>query len=313
MKTVRAFFFVLLMSAQSAIRGGAASIPGEAAIEATLVAIEATLAAMETNVAFISAELGEISAAQIAAAAQRELLHDAEMIQQELISDREMTQQQILSERELRRLDRQVDLQDRMYDNMQFNTRTLNRHTWGRVREQLVALAEASRTGNAIAYAADNLERLFSDRYRNYQGYLANTKGASAPANFRRDYRNWYNTQRDGIDGALRAANLQYKQFSSEERTLNTLQGLSETAQGRMKALQVGHQIAMQQVRQTQKLRALVMAQMQMQSNYLASEAAKEAANQAKAENFFTHDGETTLGNEKRWNPASENLSGASY
>ncbi|MES9965828.1 MAG: P-type conjugative transfer protein TrbJ [Sedimenticola sp.] len=313
MKTAKAFFFVLLMSAQSAIGGGAASIPGEAAIEATLIAMEATLAAMEANIAFISAELGEISAAQIAAAAQRELLHDAEMLQQELLSDREMAQQQILSERELHRLDRQIDLQDKMYSNMQFNTHTLNRHAWGKVKEQLVALANASRTGNAIAYAADNLEQLFSNRYKNYRAYLANTKGADGPGNFRRDYRNWYNTQRDGIDGALRAANLQYRQFSSEERTLETLQGLSETSQGRMKALQVGHQIAMQQVRQTQKLRALVMAQMQMQSNYLASEAAKEAANQAKAENFFTHDGETTLGNEKRWNPASENLSGVSY
>ncbi|MGZ7274574.1 hypothetical protein ACXWPL_10080, partial [Streptococcus pyogenes] len=75
---------------------------------------------------------------------------------------------------------------------------------------------------------------------------------------------NWSDTNRDTIGGTLKAANLTAEQFSSEESTMSSLRSMSESADGQMKALQVGHQIAAQQVAQMQKLRGLVSQQMTM-------------------------------------------------
>jgi P-type conjugative transfer protein TrbJ len=55
------------------------------------------------------------------------------------------------------------------------------------------------------------------------------------------------------------------EQFDTEEEsTMSELRSMSQTADGQMKALQVGHQIAAQQVAQMQKLRGLVSQQMTM-------------------------------------------------
>ncbi|MES9904698.1 MAG: P-type conjugative transfer protein TrbJ [Sedimenticola sp.] len=195
-----------------------------------------------------------------------------------------------------------------MYRNMLDNTAGLNSMQWGSVFNQLRSLATATQQGTAIAYSSSNMDAMYQQRYQGYQNYLNNNYDNN---NFRSDYRTWYNSQRDGIHGALRSANLQHRQFRDEESTLEELQEMSQSAGGRMQALQVGHQISMQQARQTQKLRELVMAQTQMQGNYLASEAAKEAANQARSERFFTTPSGTVLGNEQQYDPST--ISGTNY
>jgi P-type conjugative transfer protein TrbJ len=62
---------------------------------------------------------------------------------------------------------------------------------------------------------------------------------------------------------------------------------MSETADGQMKALQVGHEIAAQQVAQMQKLRGLVAQQMTMVGTWLQSEQTDKDLAQARREKFF--------------------------
>ena len=95
----------------------------------------------------------------------------------------------------------------------------------------------------------------------------------------------------DTIVASMRAAQLQERQFATEEELMNTLQLMGETAGGRMQAIQIGNQIAAQQVRQTQKLRALVMAQMQMQASFMAFQANEKDNDQARSEKYFREDG----------------------
>ncbi len=189
-----------------------------------------------------------------------------------------------------------------MYQNMLDNTANLSNFEWGQAYTNLQSLASIVQQGNAIAYSSANMDAQWAQRYQGYSNYLANTYGAS---NFRSDYQNWYTTQRDSVHGALKAANLQQQQFATEETTLNTLENMSETATGRMQAIKVGNQIAMQQVRQTQKLRELVMAQMQAQGNYMEAQAAKEAAVQARSERHFSAPTTTVTGNGQQYNPGT--------
>lgn len=97
----------------------------------------------------------------------------------------------------------------------------------------------------------------------------------------------WSTTNRDTIAGTLKAANLTAEQFSSEESTMSSLRSMSETADGQMKALQVGHEIAAQEVGQLQKLRGLVSQQMTMMGTWYQSEQAKQDLAQARREEFF--------------------------
>ncbi len=189
-----------------------------------------------------------------------------------------------------------------MYQNMLDNTGVLSTQVWGNVYPELQALANVVQQGQAIAYSMSNLDAQFSSRFQNYNNYVATSYG---PSNYRADYKIWYTTQRDGIHGALRSAHLQASQFSSEEATLNQLENMSQTATGRMRALQVGNQIAMQQVRQNQKLRELVMSQIQLQGNYLAAEASKDAARQARAEKFYSGPTGTIVGDDVQFGPSS--------
>ncbi|MDQ3232870.1 MAG: hypothetical protein M3Q07_13715, partial [Pseudobdellovibrionaceae bacterium] len=89
---------------------------------------------------------------------------------------------------------------------------------------------------------------------------------------------------------AMKAANLQFEQFSSEEETIKTIQRLGSSAKGRMEAIQAGNLIASQQVSQIQKLRGLMMAQMQMQSAYLSFEANQKDSANAKSREFFKNE-----------------------
>ena len=85
---------------------------------------------------------------------------------------------------------------------------------------------------------------------------------------------------------------------------MRQLRAMSETADGQMKALQVGHEIAAQQVAQTQKLRGLVAQQMTMMGTWYQSEQAKQDLAQARREKFFNATAPSTSGGqamEPRW------------
>ncbi len=98
----------------------------------------------------------------------------------------------------------------------------------------------------------------------------------------------WSDTNRDTIASTLKAASLTADQFDSEEGTMSSLRSMSETADGQMKALQVGHQIAAQQVAQMQKLRGLVSQQMTMMGTWLQTEQTDKDLAQARREKFFS-------------------------
>ena len=80
---------------------------------------------------------------------------------------------------------------------------------------------------------------------------------------------------------------------------------MSETADGQMKALQVGHQIATQQVAQTQKLRGLVSQQMTMMGTWFQSEQTQKDLAQARREKFFNAT-TATFAVDRKWSRAGE-------
>lgn len=185
---------------------------------------------------------------------------------------------------QISQLAEQIQNQLKIYENMLQNTAQLPDHVWGQVENDLNQLRSIVDQGQGIAFSMGNADDVLQQRFQSYADLKTNLP---SNATFSSTYQSWSNTNRDTIASSLKAASLTADQFDSEEDTMSSLRSMSETADGQMKALQVGHEIAAQQVAQTQKLRGLVSQQMTMMGTWLQTEQTDKDLAQARREKFF--------------------------
>jgi len=186
---------------------------------------------------------------------------------------------------QISQLAEQIQNQLNIYKNMLQNTAQLPNHIWGQVESDLKNLQNVVNQGQGVAFSMGNVDDVLKQRFQSFADMKSNLPDG---ASFSTTYQSWSDTNRDTIAGTLKAANLTAEQFSSEESTMSSLRSMSETADGQMKALQVGHEIAAQQVAQMQKLRGLVSQQMTMMGTWFQSEQAQKDLAQARREQFFS-------------------------
>ena len=185
----------------------------------------------------------------------------------------------------------QLETEIAMLANMLRNTKNLSPQKFGQIQADINALAQVVQGGQALAYSLGNLDQLFR---KTYPGYGTN------PTVYYVNYQKWSQTTLDTTLGALRAVGLQSQQLQSEQSVINSLESMSQTADGQMQALNVLGQISDQQVQQLMKLRELMMADMSSKQAYQAAIIQQQAANEAAAQWFFTggpvtSDGKTYL------------------
>ena len=185
---------------------------------------------------------------------------------------------------QISQLAEQIQNQLKIYENMLQNIAQLPGHVWGQVEDDLNQLRDIVGQGQGIAFSMGNADDLLQQRFKSYSDFKTELPGNET---FSSTYAAWSDTNRDTIAGSLRAASLTANQFDNEEDTMTSLRTMSETADGQMKALQVGHEIAAQQVAQMQKLRGLVAQQMTMVGTWLQSEQTNRDLAQALHEKFF--------------------------
>lgn len=178
---------------------------------------------------------------------------------------------------------KQLQNQISQYTNMVTNTNGLSTQVWGNAMRDINRLNSLIQQSKALAHTAGNLDGQFSSRYGTYQSYLnQRMKGTD----WTRKYAQWSQEASDNSLYTMKALGLQAQQMSDEDATMRQLEALAGSAQGRMQALQVANMMAAQGVRQTQKLRQLVMTQLQMQADYLATQQDKEAMIDATSAQF---------------------------
>jgi P-type conjugative transfer protein TrbJ len=194
----------------------------------------------------------------------------------------------------------EIENQLKMLEDMVRNTLALPEAVWGNTLGALMRLADVVRQGQALAYSLSNLDQEFRNRFKDYPSYLTHQYGVGELS---AKYRQWSTETLDTVRASLDAVHLQAEDFTDEEATLRQLQHFSETASGRMQALQAGNQIAAQQVRQTQLLRQLMMTQMQMQGAYLAAQTDRDNLQKAQSELFFGAMPGTVVGDEPGYGP----------
>lgn len=202
---------------------------------------------------------------------------------------------------QISQLAEQIQNQLNIYSNMLQNTARLPNHIWGQVESDLNRLQSIVSEGQGVAFSMGNIDDVLKQRFQSFSDFKSNLPQG---ATFSSTYQNWSTTNRDTIAGTLKAANLTAQQFSSEESTMSSLRSMSESADGQMKALQVGHEIAAQEVAQMQKLRGLVSQQMTMLGTWYQSEQAQKDLAQVRREEFFKSTRPSTSGGQEmkpRW------------
>lgn len=203
---------------------------------------------------------------------------------------------------QITQLAEQIQNQLAIYQNMLQNTAKLPSRTWGQVENDLNQLRDLVNQGQGIAFSMANLDDVLMARFGSFTRFRS---GLADGESFSSSYQSWSDTNRDTIAASLRSAGLTAQQFSSEEATMAQLRTASETADGQMKALQIGHEIAAQQVGQAQKLRGLVSQHVTMIGTWLQSQQAAKDLAQSRRENFFNSTPPSTTGGQQmqpRWN-----------
>jgi P-type conjugative transfer protein TrbJ len=146
-----------------------------------------------------------------------------------------------------------------MADAVKNTTRNPHQVFWN-IQADLGALAGVVQGGRSLAYSLQNFDSAWHSTYPGYVNYQ--------PMNYYSRYSGWLQTTLDTVNGAMRAANMQGNLLNGEISIIKNLEGQSASADGRLLALNVATQMADQQAQQMQKLREIMMADLQAKSAY---------------------------------------------
>lgn len=172
-----------------------------------------------------------------------------------------------------------VRTQIQQYQDMLLHGLTIQNQTFGPIMADLQQLGQTIQGGQALAYSMANLDAQFQQRFPGYQ------QPGGVP--YSQQYQQWSRTVLDTTLGTLRAIGLHGQQLQNEQAVVNSLRAMSQNAQGRMEAIEVGNQISEQQVEQLQKLRELMLVDLESKATFQAYELQQHANGQGDADAFF--------------------------
>lgn len=179
---------------------------------------------------------------------------------------------------------RQLQTQMQQYQDMVRQAQNLPDSVWANVTNDLQRLAQLQSQSRSISHTMGNLDERFRSSFKGYDDYAQQMGQGNFNATAK--YRQWADEGFDNARFAIRAAGMQASMFQSEDQVMQSLINQSQSATGRMQAIQVGNQIAAQQVQQMQKLRELMATQITMQANALALATDEQAQNAAAQQQF---------------------------
>lgn len=137
--------------------------------------------------------------------------------------------------------------------------------------------------GEGLAHSAANLETFVTDRFGSYEVYLAKLRadGRIDELDLRTKFRNWSQTHQDTIKNTLMAHGIHAQEVDDAELRLQRLQTLTRSADGRMKVLQIGQEIATEELKQLHSLKEIMMEQSNLHGSYFAMKQSMQAQKEA--------------------------------
>jgi len=169
----------------------------------------------------------------------------------------------------------QLVTQIKQYNNMVKHGISLPDSMFGSIAADLQSVSNVYRESQALGRQIQNIDLQFNAQFPTFESYLREmaNSGQYAASHIMPDrYKMWSEQSRDNLKSAMKAANINTSTFYSEDAQLAKIMARSQSAAGRMQAIQAGNEIAAQNVQQLQKLRDLIATQINMQANYMAQQ-----------------------------------------
>lgn len=192
----------------------------------------------------------------------------------------------------------QLQTQIQQYQNMVKQGTGLPDSMFGSIASDLESVVNIYNRSQALGRQVQNMDSQFNTVFPGFEYYL-NQAANSAEVSAQDRYQKWSQQGRDNVKTAMKATNLNTSTFESENAQLDRMVARSQSAIGRMQAIQAGNEIASQNVQQLQKLRDLVATQINMQGNYMAQQGDWKAASEAAEQQFEAR--ENTRGGVKEY------------
>jgi P-type conjugative transfer protein TrbJ len=178
---------------------------------------------------------------------------------------------------------KQLQQQIQQYQLLAQNSAGLPNQIWGNAASDITEVNALMAQSQALSYASSNLASAFAARFPGYQQYASGTISSASMAG---KYQQWSNDTNSTVLSTLQAAGLQASQMQDEAGTLRQLESMSGSASGQMQALEVGNQLAAQTIMQGQKLRQLMLANLNLEASYVQSQQDKDAVQAAALQQF---------------------------
>ena len=144
----------------------------------------------------------------------------------------------------------QVQQQLNMLQNQARNLSSLPTQMWPDVSANLEELISISRQGQALAYSGGDMLASVQRQYGTAGQTLNNAE---------QSFKNWNDNANSKLASVLQSYGYQADNFANEQNALAQVQSASQSATGRLQALQAGNAIAGMQVNQMQMLRQDIM------------------------------------------------------
>lgn len=178
----------------------------------------------------------------------------------------------------------QLRTQIQQYENMLIQGLSLPSSMFNRITSDLQRLQSLYQQSKALAGSLSNFDERFRAQFGDYNRYLSQV--GQNPTYMQDNYKRWSEQGFDAMRVAMQASGQNVSAIASEDAMLAQLVARSQSAEGRMQAIQVGNEIAAQQVQQLQKLRQMLDAQIQSQSMWYAQNIERQAVDDAFRQKF---------------------------
>ena len=143
----------------------------------------------------------------------------------------------------------------------------------------LQQLSDIIGQGQVVSYAAMNANQQLAELFPGYGEYK---NQELTPAVIDQRYQEWSGQNKDSITAVLDGLGIQNNTLGQEDQNIDTLIDMSRSSNGNLQALQAGNLIAAEETKSLQRLRQLLMANSQLQANYMASEQDQRDLTRAK-------------------------------
>ena len=171
--------------------------------------------------------------------------------------------------------------QIQMVKNQITNLSNLNVLHWSNSKDALNGLNNALNQGQAITYSEGNID----DRFRKlYPGYTANIQG-----DYQAQDKELIQTNQDTMRGVMDHLHASMEQQQQESDNIGELKAQAQNVRGNVQALQLGNEIATEQVAQLQKIHQTEMAKTNAETAYYAMKTQQDAASKVSIEKVINN------------------------